>query len=70
LQWARSFASGPAAAISLAKRAIDEGLERSLVEGLDLEEERFADALETNDAAVGIASFLEHGPGTAHFTGS
>jgi enoyl-CoA hydratase len=70
LRWAHSFASGAVAAMSLAKRAIDEGLDGSLAEGLDLEADRFADAFETNDAAVGIASYLEHGPGKARFTGS
>jgi enoyl-CoA hydratase len=70
LRWARSFASGAVAAMSLAKRAIDDGLELSLVEGLDLEADCFADAFETHDAAVGIASYLEHGPGKATFTGS
>ena len=70
LRWAHSFASGAAAAVSLAKRAIDGGLERPLVEGLDLEADCFADAFATDDAAVGIASYLEHGPGKATFTGS
>jgi enoyl-CoA hydratase len=70
LEWARSFASGAVAAMSLAKRAIDDGIERSLVEGLDIEADRFADAFATNDAAVGIASYLEKGPGKAEFTGS
>jgi enoyl-CoA hydratase len=70
LRWAHSFASGAVAAVSLAKRAIDGGLERPLAEGLDLEADCFADAFETNDAAVGIASYLEHGPGKATFTGS
>jgi enoyl-CoA hydratase len=70
LRWAQSFASGAAAAISLAKRAIDDGLDRPLVEGLDLEADFFADSFATNDAAAGIASYLEHGPGKARFTGS
>jgi enoyl-CoA hydratase/carnithine racemase len=68
--WARSFASGAVVAMGLAKRAIDEGLERPLAEGLDLEADLFADSFETHDAAVGIASYLEHGPGKAQFTGS
>jgi enoyl-CoA hydratase len=70
VQWARSFASGATVAMSLAKRAIDEGLDRSLGDGLDLEAECFADAFASGDAAVGIASYLEHGPGKARFTGS
>ncbi|MDQ1466927.1 MAG: hypothetical protein QOH10_1342, partial [Actinomycetota bacterium] len=70
LRRARSFASGAVVAMGLAKRAIDEGLDGSLTEGLDLEADRFADSFETNDAAIGIASYLEHGPGKAHFSGS
>ena len=70
LHWARSFASGAVVAMGLAKRAIDDGLDRSLAEGLDLEADCFADSFATNDAAIGIASYLEHGPGKAEFTGS
>ena len=70
LHWARSFATGAVVAMGLAKRAIDEGLERPLSDGLDLEADLFADSFATNDAAAGIASYLEHGPGKATFTGS
>ena len=70
LHWARSFASGAVVAMGIAKRAVDEGLERSLVEGLDLEADCFAESFTTDDAAAGIASYLEHGPGKATFTGS
>ena len=70
LHWARSFASGAVAAMGLAKSAIDEGLEHTLAEGLDIEADRFADSFVTYDAATGIASYLEHGPGKAKFSGS
>jgi enoyl-CoA hydratase len=70
MQWARTFAAGAVAAMGLAKQAIDTGLDRSLPHGLDLEAERFADSFATADAAVGIASYLENGPGKATFTGS
>ena len=70
LHWAHSLASGAVVAMGLAKRAIDEGLDGSLGDGLDLEADRFADSFVTNDAAIGIASYLEHGPGKARFTGS
>jgi enoyl-CoA hydratase/carnithine racemase len=63
-------ASGAVVAMGLAKQAVDDGLDRSLSEGLDIEADRFADAFTTNDAATGIASYLEHGPGKARFTGS
>jgi enoyl-CoA hydratase len=56
--------------MGLAKRAIDDGLDGPLAAGLDLEADRFADSFETRDGALGIASYLEHGPGKADFTGS
>jgi enoyl-CoA hydratase/carnithine racemase len=68
LERAAAFASGPRHALALAKRAIDEGLEVTLAEGLVLEQSRFVDAFATDDARVGVASFLEHGPGRAQFT--
>jgi enoyl-CoA hydratase/carnithine racemase len=70
LRWARSFASGAVVAMGLAKRAIDDGLDHTLVEGLDIEADRFADSFATNDAATGIASYVERGPGKAKFGGS
>jgi len=69
LEWAASFASGAVVAMGQAKRAIDEGLELPLGAGLDLEAECFADTFVTEDAATGIASFTEHGPGKATFRG-
>lgn len=66
---AATFASGALAAQALAKRAIDEGLDGPLDAGLDLEVERFVEAFQTEDARIGVASFLEHGPGKATFTG-
>ena len=59
------FRSGPA----LAKRAIDEGLDGTLADGLALEQDLFEEVFGTEDAAVGVRSFLEHGPGKATFTG-
>jgi enoyl-CoA hydratase/carnithine racemase len=70
LKWAASFASGAVAAMAHAKRAIDDGLDLPLAQGLDLEADCFADSFTTNDAATGIASYLEHGPGKATFSGS
>ncbi len=70
LELAAGLARGPHAAHALAKRAIDEGLDRSLSEGLDLEGELFVEVFGTEDARIGVRSFLEHGPGKASFTGS
>jgi enoyl-CoA hydratase len=69
LEWAASFASGAVSAMALAKRAIDTGLDGSLGAGLDAEREAFLDVFDTEDAGIGVRSFLEHGPGKATFTG-
>ena len=66
---AAGFAAGPHLAQALALRAIDEGLDRSLAEGLALEKELFTEVFRTEDARTGIASFFEHGPGKARFSG-
>ena len=70
LAWAAELAAGPSAAIGLAKAAIDRGLEGTLAAGLDLEQDLFVEVFKTNDAEIGVASFLEHGPGKATFTGT
>jgi enoyl-CoA hydratase len=66
---AAELARGAVAAQSLAKRAIDRGLDITLNGGLDLEQQLFAEVFATDDARIGVASFLEHGPGKATFTG-
>jgi enoyl-CoA hydratase/carnithine racemase len=66
---AAQLAAGPVRAQALAKRAIDEGLEGALSAGLGLEQEVFAEVFATEDARIGVASFLEHGPGKAQFVG-
>ena len=65
---ATCYAAGPAA-LALAKRAIDEGLDGTLAEGLRLERELFAAAFATDDLRIGVTSFLADGPGVARFTG-
>jgi enoyl-CoA hydratase/carnithine racemase len=69
LSLASSLASGALAAQALAKRAIDGGLDGSLAEGLDGEKAAFVASFETDDATIGIQSFLAHGPNQAEFTG-
>ncbi len=69
MELAATFAAGPLAAHALAKRVIDHGLDRSLAEGLELEQDAFAEVFATDDARRGVASFLENGPGKATFTG-
>jgi enoyl-CoA hydratase len=69
LALASSLARGPLAAHALAKRAIDEGYDRSLADGLTLEQQLFEEVFRTDDAGIGVRSFREHGPGKAEFTG-
>jgi len=70
IEWAESFAGGAVAAMGLAKRAIDEGLGAPLADGLDREALAFIEVFRTEDAATGVRSFREHGPGKATFSGS
>jgi enoyl-CoA hydratase/carnithine racemase len=69
LAWAASFASGAVVAMGVAKIVIDGGVGGALEDGLDLEAEAFAEVFGTEDAATGVRSFLEHGPGKAKFVG-
>jgi enoyl-CoA hydratase/carnithine racemase len=68
-EWATELASGAVVAMGMAKRLVDEGLELPLPVALDLEQEGFVEVRSTADAHTGIASFLEHGPGKATFSG-
>ena len=69
LSLASELASGAVVAQGLAKRAIDVGLDGPLAAGIALEQELFADVFGTEDARLGVASFLEHGAGKAAFVG-
>ena len=69
LELAQQFATGPTRALAAAKQAIDDGLEGSLESGLRLESTVFAGLFATEDTAIGMSSYLEHGPGKARFTG-
>jgi enoyl-CoA hydratase/carnithine racemase len=68
-EWAGQFAHGPAAALRAAKEVIDRGLATDLATGLAAERDAFAALFETEDAAIGMASFIESGPGKADFKG-
>jgi len=69
LTWAAELASGAVVAQSLAKSAIDGGMQTTLAEGLNLEHRAFLAVAGTEDAARGLASFRENGPGKATFVG-
>jgi enoyl-CoA hydratase len=66
---AARYAKGALVAQGLAKRVIDAGLDVSVREGIELEHDAFVEVFGTEDASIGIASFREHGPGKAKFTG-
>ncbi len=59
LEMAQAYATGPTAAIGLAKQAINEGFGRPMSEALAIESERFRAVFATEDAAEGLAAFLE-----------
>jgi len=67
--WAAGFAGGAVVAMGLAKRVIDRGLDGPLDDGLDLEADAFVEVFATEDAAIGVRSFLQDGPGKADFVG-
>ncbi len=68
--WAAELATGAVVGQALAKKAIDNGLDGSLADGLTLEQELFVEVFTTNDARTGVESFLTNGPGKATFSGS
>ena len=67
---AAECARGAVLSQAFAKQAIDDGLSTSLADGLRIEREAFVESFRTNDSQIGVASFLEHGPGKAEFTGT
>ena len=69
LALAAEVARGALHAQALTKQAVDQGLDRSLEDGLALERDLFVDVFHTEDSQIGVASFLENGPGKAQFTG-
>jgi enoyl-CoA hydratase/carnithine racemase len=66
---AAEVAAGALEAQRLTKQAIDRGMSTSLADGLGIEQTSFIDVFRTDDSQIGVASFLEHGPGHATFTG-
>lgn len=69
LALAGTVASGASIAARLIVRAVDEGLALGLEDGLALERELFTEVFGTADAATGVTSFRENGPGKARFEG-
>jgi enoyl-CoA hydratase/carnithine racemase len=69
LAWARQFRDGPALALAAAKRAVDTGADLDIAAGLGMESELFSGLFDSKDKDIGLTSFLERGPGHAHFVG-
>ena len=69
LALAAEFARGPLVALAAAKRVIDDGIDEPLPDALRLEMDAFVSVADTEDARLGVQSFLEHGPGRARFVG-
>jgi enoyl-CoA hydratase/carnithine racemase len=66
---AQRYVGGPAYALRAAKEAIDRGIETDLDTGLSIEAMLFAGVFATKDREIGMASFVEEGPGKAKFEG-
>ncbi|HEY5247103.1 MAG TPA: enoyl-CoA hydratase-related protein [Dermatophilaceae bacterium] len=66
---AERYVGGPAYAIRAAKEAIDRGLDVDLETGLEIERMQFAGVFATRDRDIGMASFVQRGPGKAVFEG-
>ncbi len=69
LSLAAEVAKGALFAQALTKGLIDKGLSTSLDSGLAMERAAFVEVFGTDDSQIGVASFLENGPGKAEFTG-
>jgi enoyl-CoA hydratase/carnithine racemase len=63
------YVGGPAYALRAAKEAIDHGLDTDLATGLEIERMLFAALFATKDREIGMASFVQSGPGKAQFEG-
>jgi enoyl-CoA hydratase/carnithine racemase len=70
LAHAHRLAEGPAAALEAIKEAVDHGADIGIPAALALERALFTGVFGTADAATGIRSFLDHGPGHACFEGA
>lgn len=63
------YVGGPAYALRAAKAAVDRGLDVDLATGLEIERMLFTGLFATRDRDIGMASFVENGPGKAVFEG-
>ena len=68
-EWAGQYVKSASYAIRAAKEAVDRGLEVDVETGLEIERMLFAGLFATRDREIGMASFVEQGPGKAQFEG-
>ncbi len=68
-EWAGRYVGAASYAVRAAKEAIDRGVEVDLDTGLEIERMLFAGLFATRDREIGMASFVEQGPGKAQFEG-
>jgi enoyl-CoA hydratase/carnithine racemase len=61
-RWAAEIAAAAPLALGAAKRAVDEGISRSLTDGLEIERNRYEEVLVTDDRNEGLAAFIEKRP--------
>lgn len=54
---------------ALVKQTVHRGRDRRLGDGVALGQDLFVESFRTDEAALGIKSFLENGPSKATFTG-
>ena len=69
LELAGSLARGAVVAQGLAKRAVDDGLAVPIDAAVALERQAFMASFATEDARIGVESFVASGPGRAEFVG-
>jgi len=69
VEWAAQFRAAAPYALRAAKECVDRGLESDLETALAIERQHFAGVFATEDAAAGMRSFVENGPGKATFQG-
>lgn len=65
----RYAAKYPPVALAMAKRAINNGINCSIVDGLAIEAQSISLCFATEDQKIGMETFLEKGPGKAEFIG-
>ncbi len=66
---AAKYATGPAVALAMAKKAINKGMECSIEEGLVIESQGITLCFASEDQEIGMRTFLEEGLGKAKFVG-